>query len=160
MNYDPSALSMHARYLLACARRLTRNDADARDLVQDACVQALEALQSPSPPPSNLRAWLLTIMRNHWFNVVRHRKVRATARAELVHLRESDSRLNDVNVLHSQLLRAWGELPVQAQNIAQQCLIDGDSHELVSSRFGITAGGVATSIHRTREQLRISMFGT
>lgn len=46
---------------------LTRNRADAEDLVQDAYVRALRAAES-FQPGTNLRAWLLTILRNLTLN--------------------------------------------------------------------------------------------
>ena len=161
MNTIPysASLAEHTSYLLARARGLTRNEADARDLVQDTCVHALEALSRMDTPPENLRGWLLVVMRNHWFNIVRHHRVRAVARAELTSRDSFDSGLFETRAVYRQVERAWNQLPDQAREIAHQCLFDGDSHEDVSRWFGITPGGVATSIHRTREQLRHVMFG-
>ena len=152
-------LSPHMTYLLAAARRLTRNEADAHDLVQDTCVHALEALARMSALPDNVRGWLSVVMRNHWFSIVRHHRVHSNARAELARCGNVDSGLCESRVVQVQLERAWNKLTEQAQAIARQCLIDGDSYDDVSRRFGITAGSVACSIHRTREQLRLSMFG-
>src|SRR5438132_12967044 len=83
MNCDASAIVAHSPFLLARARRLTRNEADAYDLVQDTCLHAIEALPTMESHPENVRAWLLVVMRNHWFNVVRHRRVRATTQVVL-----------------------------------------------------------------------------
>jgi RNA polymerase sigma-70 factor (ECF subfamily) len=47
--------------------------ADAEDLVQTACVHALEHLDSYRPG-TNMRAWLFTILRNAWLS--RQRRVR------------------------------------------------------------------------------------
>src|SRR5262249_41723852 len=47
------------------ARWLTKNDADAQDVVQDASVRALRFLSSLRG--SDARAWLLTIVRNTWY---------------------------------------------------------------------------------------------
>jgi RNA polymerase sigma-70 factor (ECF subfamily) len=159
MTHDKASLSAHEHDLLGYARRLTRNEADARDLVQDTWLHSLEALEKMDPPPENLRAWLLVSMRNHWFNVLRHHKVRANARAELASREAFDAGLCESRVVYAQFVRAWDTLPPQAQSIATQCLLDGESQEDVSRQFGITANGVASSIHRTREQLRHAMFG-
>ena len=72
-------------YLLRYARRLTHNDADATDLLQDTCVQALEAA-GQTDYPDHPRTWLVTVMRNRWFNIVRHRRVRRTVQAALANL--------------------------------------------------------------------------
>src|SRR5258708_28785011 len=47
------------------ARWLTKNDADAQDVVQDAYVRALRFFSSLRD--DNARAWLLTIVRNTWY---------------------------------------------------------------------------------------------
>src|SRR5262245_25035101 len=49
-------------FLYGLARRLCRNEADARDLVQDTFEHALRA--SVQTFPANPRAWLATIMHN------------------------------------------------------------------------------------------------
>src|SRR5688572_27646742 len=56
--------------LYATAMRLTRNRADAEDLVQDTVVKALR-FQSRFERGTNLRAWLYTILHNTWRNRVR-----------------------------------------------------------------------------------------
>jgi RNA polymerase sigma factor (sigma-70 family) len=109
-------------------------------------------------PPDNVRGWLVAILRNNWLNLLRHRRVRARAMPELIHGTPDDWRLHETRALRFQFERAWEELPAQARAIAVQCLIDGEPHEDVSARFGMTPGGVATSIHRTRASLRQSMF--
>jgi len=53
--------------LYRAALRLTRNPAEADDLVQDTFVKALRA-RSRFEPDSNLRAWLFTILMNTWRN--------------------------------------------------------------------------------------------
>jgi len=155
MNQVPT----HIPFLLTRARRLCRNEADARDLVQDTCLHALEALGRADTQPDNLRAWLVVVMRNHWFSAIRQHRVRLHAHAEIAESPSLDAGLCETRLVYSQLARAWSRLPAQSQNIAHQCLIEGQSQEEVSRRLGMTAGGVAASIHRTREMLRHSMFG-
>src|ERR1700681_537055 len=47
------------------ARWLTKNDADAEDVVQDAAVRALRFFSSLRN--DDARAWFLTIVRNSWY---------------------------------------------------------------------------------------------
>ena len=56
--------------LYATAMRLTRNRADAEDLVQDTLVKAFR-FSDKFEPGTNLRAWLSTILHNTWRNRVR-----------------------------------------------------------------------------------------
>jgi RNA polymerase sigma-70 factor (ECF subfamily) len=63
--------------LYATAMRLTRNRADAEDLVQDTLVRALR-FRDRFEPGTNLRAWLYTILHNTWRNRVRDTAREAT----------------------------------------------------------------------------------
>jgi RNA polymerase sigma-70 factor (ECF subfamily) len=61
------------RYLdavFAQAMRLTRNRADAEDLVQDTLVKAFR-FSDKFEPGTNMRAWLSTILHNTWRNRLR-----------------------------------------------------------------------------------------
>src|SRR5258707_15521531 len=53
------------------ARWLTKSDADAEDVVQDAYVRALRFFSSLRG--DDARAWLLTIVRNTWYGRFRRR---------------------------------------------------------------------------------------
>jgi RNA polymerase sigma-70 factor (ECF subfamily) len=55
------------------ALRLTRNEADAQDLVQDTVTRALER-RAQFQPGTNLRAWLFTIERTLFINSCRRRQ--------------------------------------------------------------------------------------
>jgi RNA polymerase sigma-70 factor (ECF subfamily) len=56
--------------LYRVALRLTRNRADAEDLVQDTFVKALR-FEHQFRAGTNLKAWLFTILHNNWRNRVR-----------------------------------------------------------------------------------------
>lgn len=53
--------------LYGAALRLTRNPADAEDLVQDTYAKAFKSA-GKFTPGTNLRAWLFTILHNHFLN--------------------------------------------------------------------------------------------
>src|ERR1700737_327636 len=58
--------------LYGAALRLTRNAADAEDLVQDTYVKAFRSAKQ-FKPGSNLKAWLFTILHNAYRNLRRDR---------------------------------------------------------------------------------------
>lgn len=60
----------HLESLYGTALRLTRNQADAEDLVQDTVVKALR-FENRFERGTNLRAWLYTILHNTWRNRIR-----------------------------------------------------------------------------------------
>jgi RNA polymerase sigma-70 factor (ECF subfamily) len=59
--------------LYSYALVLTRNRADAEDLVQETYVRALKAIVRLKAE-SNVKSWLFTILRNVWLNQLRHRR--------------------------------------------------------------------------------------
>lgn len=59
--------------LYGAAMRLTRNPADAEDLVQETYVKAFKSA-GKFTPGSNLRGWLFTILHNHFLNDRRRAK--------------------------------------------------------------------------------------
>ena len=64
--FENDALS-HLDSLYGTALRLTRNEADAQDLVQDTYVKAFRSARQ-FKPGTNLKAWLFTILHNTFRN--------------------------------------------------------------------------------------------
>lgn len=64
--FETDALS-HLNSLYGTALRLTRNEADAQDLVQDTYVKAFKAWKQFTPG-TNLKAWMFTILHNTFRN--------------------------------------------------------------------------------------------
>jgi len=156
---DSDMVSTHMNYLLARARRLTRNEADARDLVQETLVRGLEGLRRMPEMPLNMQAWLHVVMRRQWFNTVRQRRAQVRAHIEFAP-DVVDSSLVDTRASFDQFERAWKQLPESAQSIAEQCLIHEEPYEAVSDRVGLARASIATSIHRTRLHLKGRLFGS
>ncbi|MFN7116516.1 MAG: RNA polymerase sigma factor [Saprospiraceae bacterium] len=63
--------------LFAFACRLTKDEDDARDLLQETAYKAFK-YRGLYQPKTNLRAWLMTIMRNTFINNYRQKKRRQT----------------------------------------------------------------------------------
>ncbi|HMQ46199.1 MAG TPA: RNA polymerase sigma factor [Saprospiraceae bacterium] len=63
--------------LLNFAIHLTRDEEDARDLLQETAYKAFK-YKNLYQPQTNLRAWLMTIMRNTFINNYRQKKRRQT----------------------------------------------------------------------------------
>src|SRR6202023_1638333 len=59
--------------LYGYAMALTRNHAEAEDLVQETYVRAMQAMRKLRAD-SNIKGWLLTILKNIWFNQLRKRR--------------------------------------------------------------------------------------
>lgn|SRR5262249_28446475 len=59
--------------LYSYAMALSRNAAEAEDLVQETCLRAIRAT-ARLRPESNVKSWLFTILRHIWLNELRHRR--------------------------------------------------------------------------------------
>src|ERR1700721_4786775 len=59
--------------LYSYAMILSRNHAEAEDLVQETYIRAMQAMRRLRAD-SNVKGWLFTILRNIWFNQLRKRR--------------------------------------------------------------------------------------
>src|ERR1700741_2841775 len=69
--FDQEAME-HIDSLYGYALTLTRDVAEAEDLLQETYVRAVTAAHRPGAD-GNLKGWLFVIMRNAWLNHLRHR---------------------------------------------------------------------------------------
>src|SRR6201994_2067888 len=69
---DPSGIE-YLDGLYSYAMVLTRNHAEAEDLVQETYVRAIQAM-GRLRADSNMKGWLFTILRNIWLNQLRKRR--------------------------------------------------------------------------------------
>ena len=70
---DTDAGIEHLDGLYSYAMVLSRNHAEAEDLVQETYVRAIQAMKRLRAD-SNMKSWLFTILRNIWFNQLRKRR--------------------------------------------------------------------------------------
>jgi len=140
------------------ARWLTRNDADAEDVVQDACVRAMRFFSSLRD--DDARAWLFTIVRNTWYSRV-SRKPNAAERTRLNDGQDQrpDTALDPEERLLQQhtvaLVRAALEqLPVDFREVIVLREIEGLSYKEMAAVVGVPIGTVMSRLARARERLQ------
>jgi RNA polymerase sigma-70 factor, ECF subfamily len=139
------------------ARWLTRDDAEAEDVVQDACVRALRYFSSLRD--DDARAWFFTIVRNAWYSRVARRPA-ATQTASL------DGRggepLDDAPDPEAQLLRqdtvdlvrgAIEQLPADFREVLVLREIEGLSYKEIATVVRVPIGTVMSRLARARERL-------
>jgi len=139
------------------ARWLTKSDADAQDVVQDAFVRALRFFSSLRD--DDARAWLLTIVRNTWYG-------RFPRRAGGPGMTVADENPDE---------HAGGDMDPEAQLIQQQTVnrvrgaieslpadfrevvvlreLEGLSYKEIADVVGIPIGTVMSRLARARERL-------
>jgi RNA polymerase sigma-70 factor (ECF subfamily) len=139
------------------ARWLTRNDADAEDVVQDACVRAMRFIGSLRD--QNARPWLFAIVRNTWYS----RVTRGPAASVIGGLDDMDGEPIDGALdpeerllqLHTvaHVRAALERLPVDFREVLVLREIEGLSYKEIAEVVRIPAGTVMSRLARARERL-------
>jgi RNA polymerase sigma factor (sigma-70 family) len=139
------------------ARWLTKNDADAEDVVQDAYVRALRFFSSLRG--EDARAWLLTIVRNTWYGRFPRR---AGSGAMTVAGEDADNRADtsldpEAQVIQQQTVehvrRALETLPTDFREVLVLRELEGLSYKEIAAIVGIPLGTVMSRLARARERL-------
>lgn len=139
------------------ALALTRNRADADDLVQAAIANAL-AGQASFQPGTNFKAWMTRIIRNRFFSNVRAR--RETTELDEVpawHLGRSGGQEEGLEL--AELQRSLARLPPHIRMVLMMISVEGVSYEEASAQLGLPIGTLKCRVFRARQQLREWMMG-
>lgn len=153
--------------LYAAAMRMTRNPADASDLVQETFAKAYAAFDS-FKPGTNLKAWLYRIQTNTYINQYRkaQREPRQNALDELEDWQVGDS--DSITATHSRSAEAEAidRMPSGIVKDALQSLpedrrmtvywvdVEGMSYAETAEIMHTPVGTVMSRLHRGRRQLR------
>jgi RNA polymerase sigma-70 factor (ECF subfamily) len=139
------------------ARWLTKNDADAEDVVQDAYVRALRFFSSLRG--EDARAWLLTIVRNTWYARFPRRVGSGvtTVASEAADNRADVSLGPEAQLIQQQTVeqvrRALEALPTDFREVLVLRELEGFSYREIAAIVGIPLGTVMSRLARARERL-------
>ena len=144
------------------ARWLTRNDQDAQDVTQEACLRAFRFFGGYQG--GNMRAWLLTIVRNTCYTWLHQNRAHGTDESfdEEIHSGEISGSANpEIQVLASAdketLRRALEELPEVFREVLVLREIEGMSYKEIADVASISLGTVMSRLARARTRLRQSL---
>jgi RNA polymerase sigma-70 factor (ECF subfamily) len=163
--FEAAALS-HLDSLYGAALRLTRQPADAEDLVQETYLKAFRASDSFAAG-TNLKAWLFTILHNTWRNVVRDRSrspidVDSDA-VERAHDeagdRDSPERLLTRRAMGEGLRAALDALPPAFREAVWLRDVEEFSYAEIAKMLAIPIGTVMSRISRGRRLLHDRLTG-
>ena len=154
---------VHLDSLYHVALRLTRNRAEAEDVVQEAFLRAFRSFHRFNPG-TNCRAWLFTILRNVFLNRVRTqgREVPEAEMGGLDHAEMTSERHVDRNpeeqylqtMLHGDVDRALTTLPLAFREAVMLVDIEGLTYREVAEVLGCPIGTVMSRLSRGRALLR------
>jgi RNA polymerase sigma-70 factor (ECF subfamily) len=148
--------------LYGYAMVLSRNSAEAEDLVQETCLRALRAIDSLRAEGS-VKSWLFTILRNIWLNQLRQRRTAP----DLVELDADENGIFEpadptqdphtgyVNrIEHEQVRSAIQQLPLESREIIILREYEELSYQEIAALLNCPPGTVMSRLARARSRLR------
>lgn len=144
--------------LLAPLRRyafaLTRDRAEADDLVQDALLRGHEQRRQLAPGKAP-GPWLRAILRNRFLDRRRYEQARVRREAEFAETTPQvrDAPQDDI-VRLSQLREAFLDLPDDLREALALVAVEGLSYADAGATLGVPAGTVMSRVSRARARLR------
>ncbi len=156
----------HLDALYRTALRLTRNRAEAEDIVQEACLRAFRGFHR-FDPGTNARAWLFTILRNVFLNRLR-REGREVFQGDAMLEEAGDSATLEAasaspeeeffqTVVHGDVDRALNALPLAFREVVVLADLEGLSYREIAGVVGCPLGTVMSRLSRGRRLLRASL---
>jgi len=170
--FEEEALPL-ANTLYGGALRLTRNPADAADLVQETYLRAFRSWKQ-FQAGTNLKAWMYRILTNLYITTYRARK----RQPQMVSATDSDdfdlyqnlvehgagaAQSAENIVLDSlgdeDIKKALADLPDDFRMVVSLADVDGFSYKEMADILGIPIGTVMSRLHRGRKALQKSLWG-
>lgn len=157
---------VHLDAMYRVALRLTRDQTDADDLVQEAVLKAYRGFDGFTPG-TNAKAWLLTIVRNTFINEYRRRSrqppfldldtAEAVGAFPLEELEDPLARFFD-QIVDDEVLRAIDDLPDVFRETLVLSDVEGLDYAEVARMLDVPVGTVKSRLFRGRRQLKARLY--
>jgi RNA polymerase sigma-70 factor (ECF subfamily) len=136
------------------ARALTRSADRADDLVQETLLRAISKSHLWQTG-TDIRAWLFTIMHNHYVNMVR-RAMRDEATIDIEQMSSSLVAVTDPTASSQlrELDQALARLPGEQREVILLVGLEGMSYETAANVLSVPVGTVRSRLSRGRDALR------
>ena len=149
----------HLDAAYSLARWLTRNEQDAQDVTQEACLRAFRFFDGYQG--GNMRAWLLTIVRNTCYTWLHRNRAAGSDEVfdEEIHSAEFSGGADpEIQALASAdretVRRALEELPDAFREVLILREIEGMSYKEIADIASVSLGTVMSRLARARTRLR------
>lgn len=148
----------HLPHLRAFALMLTRERTLADDLVQETVVRALSHADQ-FQPGSNFKAWISTILRNSFFNELRHRGRVTQLNLGVTHEEPTTSGGQEENIDVRDFERAFKTLSAVHREALVLVGASGFSYEEAAKVADCAVGTMKSRVSRARLQLQQILEG-
>ena len=163
----------HMGSLYTAAARMTRNPADAEDLVQETYLKAYRSFGSFAEG-TNLKAWLYRILTNTYINAYRAKQRRPVesdlddvedlylyrrlgSLEQLAASRSAEEQLMDV-FSEGEVRAALDELPDNFRMAVYLADVEGFSYKEIAGILDIPIGTVMSRLHRGRKAMQKALY--
>ena len=148
------------------ALSLTRNNADAEDLVQETMLRAYRAIDRFDGRYP--RAWLMTIMRNAQINRVRRKRPELMRDPDeavrVLSDTEGEGSTTEDNVMYAEfdplVERAFTNLPEKFREVVELVDLNELSYQEAADALDVPVGTVMSRLHRGRRRIREELSDT
>jgi RNA polymerase sigma-70 factor, ECF subfamily len=161
MNKDEVFLNeayIHYDYFKKIARRLTQNDFDAEDLVQDTFIRAYKFMDS-FEPGSNCKAWLYRIMKNLFINFSRKKQAHPHYSIESVTSEPSASDADPV-IRYYEIVKFMEKIKEEYRMVIMLYHLREFSLIEIAKALNWPLGTVKSRLHRARKEFRKVLTGS
>ncbi|WP_213804242.1 sigma-70 family RNA polymerase sigma factor [Granulicella sp. dw_53] len=167
-SYEDIAITEYLDALYGYAMVLTRNRSEAEDLVQETCVRAIRAMKYLRAD-SNVKSWMLTILRNIWLNQLRKQRTAPNLiemdadeiTANVVVEPSKGPHALYVSKLESEQVReAIRKLPVDFREVILLREYEELSYQEIAGVLNCPVGTVMSRLARARSKLRTLLTAT
>jgi RNA polymerase sigma-70 factor (ECF subfamily) len=145
-------------HLRAFAYLLARDRVLADELVQDAVVQAL-AKAHQFEPGINFRGWMVIILRNRYFNLIRKNGRRSEVSNEIYQVDAATSGGQEVKMDLRDFKRVFEMLPPMQREALLLVGVSGFSYEEAAQIAGYAVGTIKSRASRARTELEVQLLG-
>ena len=144
----------HRPYLMKVARKLTRSEQAAEDLVQDCLARAMTKCHM-FQPGTNLGAWLTTMMKRLHLNTIeRSGRIVYVPPEEISLTRQADQ---EIQVELSQVRRAFRDLTPDQRRVMELVVLNGRRYEEAADDLQVSVGTIRSRLSRARSALSRSL---
>jgi RNA polymerase sigma-70 factor (ECF subfamily) len=146
-------LVSHLPHLRAVARALTGHRDRADDLVNDTVLKALSA-EAQFQPGTYLKAWLMTILRNHYINGLRRTRIEVETIGDIPESALPTAPNQEHVVEVNEVANALQRMSVEHREILVLVSAAGLSYEEASEVCGCAVGTIKSRLNRARNELK------